>query len=225
MIPPKLGFVGFGEAAFHISSGLQAEGIPQIFAFDIMAEDAKAGPLIRHRASSAKVGLTSTLSELLRKADLILCGTGATSALLIAREAAPLVRMGQIYADLGSSSPRVKQEIGAVIRPTGALFVDAAVMELVPPHRHKVPLLVSGDGASRFKELLAPYGMNITYVNDREGSSSALKMLRSIFMKGLTGLLLEARRPAARPASTGRSWPPSAAGSPTSLLKNGPTCF
>lgn len=191
MNPPTLGFIGFGEAAFHIGSGLQAEGIPQIYAFDILADDAKVGPVIRERAGAARVRLASSLEELLQDVDLVICATSAKYALAIAREAAAFVRAGQIYADLNSSSPRVKQEIDAVIRPTGGLFVDVAVMELVPPHRHKVPMSVSGGGARRFKELLDPYGMNITYVNDRAGSSSAFKMLRSIFMKGLTALLLE----------------------------------
>ena len=191
MKPPTLGFIGFGEAAFHISSGLQTEGLPQIFAFDVMANDAKIGSLIRERSNTAKVRLVSSLEELLRTADLVICATSAKYAVAIAREAAAFVRAGQVYADLNSSSPRVKQEIDAVIRPTGGLFVDVAVMELVPPHRHKVPMSVSGGGARRFKELLEPYGMNITYVNDRAGSSSAFKMLRSIFMKGLTALLLE----------------------------------
>ncbi len=191
MQPPALGFIGFGEAAFHISSGLMAEGIPPISAFDVMADDTKVGPLIRERACAAKVRLAVSLSELLRVADLVICATSAKYALAIARQAAAFMRPGQVYADLNSSSPRVKQDIDTLIRPTGGLFVDVAVMELVPPHRHKVPMSVSGAGARRFKELLDPYGMNITYVNDHAGSSSAFKMLRSIFMKGLTALLLE----------------------------------
>lgn len=191
MNPQTIGFIGFGEAAFHISSGLRTESVLQIYAFDTMTGDAKVGPLIRERAEAAKVGLTSSLYELLQKADLIVCATSARYALSIAREAAPFLRECQIYADLNSTSPRTKQEIAQVLKPTGALFVDVAVMELVPPHRHKVPMSVSGDGARRFKELLDPYGMQIAIVNERAGSASAFKMLRSIFMKGLTALLLE----------------------------------
>ena len=186
-----LGFIGFGEAAFHISSGLQTEGIPRIYAFDIMADDPNIGPLVKTRAGSANVGLVSSLKDLLEKADLVLCATSAKVALPIAKEAVAFVKKGQIYADLNSTSPKIKQEIGLVMGQAGALFVDVAVMELVPPHRHKVPVAVSGEGARQFKEMLSPYGMSITYVSERAGGSSALKMLRSIFMKGLTALLLE----------------------------------
>jgi 3-hydroxyisobutyrate dehydrogenase-like beta-hydroxyacid dehydrogenase len=189
---PLLGFIGFGEAAFHICSGLHEEGVTGIVAFDIMATDPKTGPLIRERATGAQVTLLTSLMEMIGKVEVILCATSAKAALAIAKEAQQFLRAGQLYADINSASPQVKRDIGAVIAPTGALFVDTAVMALVPQHRHKVPMAVSGTGARRFAELLAPCGMDITYINDQAGSSSAIKMLRSIFIKGLAALLLEA---------------------------------
>ncbi|MDA8124651.1 MAG: DUF1932 domain-containing protein [Deltaproteobacteria bacterium] len=188
----KLGFIGFGEAAFHIASGLHEEGLAGIVAFDVMAADPQMGPLVRERAAGAGVTLLPSLKELLAVAEVVLCATSAKYALAIARDAQPFLREGQLYADLNSASPQVKKEIAAVVGQTAALFVDTAVMALVPPHRHKVPMAVSGTGARRFAERLSPYGMDITYINDRAGSSSAIKMLRSIFVKGLTALLLEA---------------------------------
>ena len=189
---PVLGFIGFGEAAFHICSGLHEEGVTGIVAFDIMATDPKMGSQLRERAAGAYVTLLPSLREMLGKAEVILCATSAKSALAIAEEAQPFLREGQLYADINSASPQVKREIGAVVGQTGALFVDTAVMALVPQHRHKVPMSVSGAGARRFAELLSPCGMDITYINDQAGSSSAIKMLRSIFIKGLASLLLEA---------------------------------
>jgi 3-hydroxyisobutyrate dehydrogenase-like beta-hydroxyacid dehydrogenase len=189
---PVLGFIGFGEAAFHISSGLYEEGVKGIVAFDIMATNPQMGPLVRERAAGAHVTLLTSLKEMLEKAEVIFCATSAKSALAIARETQPFLREGQLYADINSASPQVKREIGAIVAPTGALFVDTAVMALVPQHRHKVPMAVSGTGARRFADLLSPCGMDITYINDRAGSSSAIKMLRSIFIKGLAALLFEA---------------------------------
>jgi 3-hydroxyisobutyrate dehydrogenase-like beta-hydroxyacid dehydrogenase len=188
---PILGFIGFGEAAFHISGGLHEEGVSQVLAFDIMATDNSLGPLIRKRAETAHVKLVPSMQEMLGTVEIVFCATSAKYALAIAGEARDFLRTGQLYADLNSASPKVKQEINAIIGPTGALFVDTAVMELVPPHRHKVPMAVSGSGARQFEQMLRPYGMNITFINERAGSSSTIKMLRSIFVKGLTSLLLE----------------------------------
>lgn len=192
---PELGFIGFGEAAFHIAKGLGpglvGAGLGPVRAFDVMADDPKVGPLVRERAAGAGVTLVPSLPDLMAACDTVLCATSAKYALGIAKEAAASIRAGTVYADLNSASPGVKKEIGAVMAAAGALFADVAVMELVPPHGHKVPLAVSGTGARAFLDRLAPFGMKITFVNETAGSSSSLKMLRSIFMKGLTALLLE----------------------------------
>ncbi|MED1953295.1 DUF1932 domain-containing protein [Brevibacillus centrosporus] len=187
----SVGFIGFGEAAFHICSGLKSEGVEHIRAFDVMANDAELGAKIKDRASTVGVILDSSLGELIQNTQVIFCATSAKYALSIAEQAAPFIRAEKIYVDLNAASPKVKKEIAEVIGQTGGLFVDGAVMEAVPPHRHKVPIFLSGQGAVAFQKLLQPVGMNLTVINDQAGSSSSMKMIRSIFMKGFTALLLE----------------------------------
>lgn len=188
---PKIGFVGFGEAAYHIGDGLRQEGIGEVSAFDVMTDDPARGPAIRERMRTARVKAAANLRELIVGSEIILCATNAKHALGIAEEAANFLQPGQIYADLNSASPKLKQDIAARIEKSGALFVDAAVMESVPPHRHRVPISASGTGAAAFQAKLAPFGMKIALVGGEAGSASALKMMRSIFMKGFSALLLE----------------------------------
>lgn len=188
---PALGFIGFGEAAYHIAKGLNGAGLAPILAFDVMADDPKVGPLVRQRASEAQVELMPSLADLAARCDIVVCATSAKYALSIASDASKCLRPGTVYADLNSASPGTKKQVGALMGTAGVLFADVAVMELVPPHGHKVPMAVSGTGAKRFQEALLPFGMKISFINETAGSSSALKMMRSIFMKGLTALLLE----------------------------------
>jgi len=188
---PILGFIGFGEAAYNICLGLKETSRPAVYAYDLMWQDERLGPAVRSRAAEAGVELVSSLQALIDAADVALCATSAKYALAIANAAAAFIRPGKIYADLNSASPMAKREIAETIDSTGARFVDAAVMEIVPPHRHRVPIAVSGTGAKSFADLLNPLGMNVEYVNDSAGSSSSMKMFRSIFMKGLTSLMLE----------------------------------
>jgi 3-hydroxyisobutyrate dehydrogenase-like beta-hydroxyacid dehydrogenase len=61
----------------------------------------------------------------------------------------------------------------------------------VPPQRHRVPVLLSGDGARRLFELLSPFGMQLEVLGDQPGQASAVKMFRSLLVKGLEALLLE----------------------------------
>ena len=186
-----MGFIGFGEAAFNICDGLHETSKPEVFAFDVMSNDEKQGALIQQRARKANVALLDSLKCLIEKTEFIFCTTSAKYALSIASEAAQYTKAGKTYADLNSASPMVKKDIADVIDRSGGAFVDAAVMELVPPYRHKVPIAASGSGARRFTEAMNSIGMNVEYINDCAGSSSSMKMFRSIFMKGFTSLLLE----------------------------------
>jgi 3-hydroxyisobutyrate dehydrogenase-like beta-hydroxyacid dehydrogenase len=64
-------------------------------------------------------------------------------------------------------------------------------MGSLPLYKHKVPILASGDGTDAFIDIMSPYCMNITKVSENPGDASAVKLVRSIFMKGLPALLLE----------------------------------
>ena len=191
MSNPILGFIGFGEAAYHICKGLCAEGHTLIYAYDIMADDPFKGSHIRERANECQVEIVSSIHELVEKSSVILCMTSAKFALNIAKEISQYIHKDQLYVDLNAASPSIKEEISSIITHVGGLSVDGAVMEPVPPHGHKVPIYVSGEGARQVQSLLGSYGMNITFINEKAGSSSAIKMIRSIFMKGFTSLLLE----------------------------------
>lgn len=188
---PRIGFVGFGEAAYHISCGLKSDGVTHILAYDKFANDGPQGALVRQRAAEAGVELRTSLQQLIEQSDVIFSMVSANVAAPVARESANFLGRGKIYADLNSAGPDTKVLAAEIVAPTGALFVDGAVMGKVPGLGHKVPTLVSGQGAQALVEAMQPYGMNLTLVPGEAGKASLSKMLRSIFMKGIVALLLE----------------------------------
>jgi len=190
IMAPKIGFIGFGEAAFHIAEGLSGEGITHISAYDKYWNTAPQSELIQKRAKDAAVALVTSIQELIENSEIIFSAVSANLSVSLAQESAPYLRPGQIYVDINSAAPTTKVEASAVVSPK-ALFVDAAVMGTVPGNGHKVPILASGEGAELFIEKIRPYGMNVTLMAGPVGSSSASKMFRSIFMKGFVTLLLE----------------------------------
>jgi 3-hydroxyisobutyrate dehydrogenase-like beta-hydroxyacid dehydrogenase len=98
---------------------------------------------------------------------------------------------GQIYVDINAASPMDMEEIGNLCNVRGIQFCDVAVMGIIPQHGHKVPLILSGNGAAAFAEAFGGFGMRLHALDSKPGGASAIKMFRSIFMKGLTCLLLE----------------------------------
>jgi 3-hydroxyisobutyrate dehydrogenase-like beta-hydroxyacid dehydrogenase len=96
-----------------------------------------------------------------------------------------------MYADLNSVSPALKREVDGMISATGASFVEAAVMAPVSPYGHRVPMLIGGPSAARFVEIMTPLGMRLEAVEGQVGKAAAVKMCRSIVVKGIEALLAE----------------------------------
>lgn len=185
-------FIGFGEAAQHISRGLKASGAGPIRTYDILFDAAgPAGDRLRARAAEIGVTCCANAPEAVTGSDIVIAAVTASSAVNAGKSAAPGLRAGQYYVDINSVSPRTKGEVAAAISPSGARFVEVAVMESVPPHGHKVPMLLAGRDAVALVELLRPFGMRVEAVGERVGQASSVKLLRSILIKGLESLMLE----------------------------------
>ena len=188
----KLVFIGFGEAAYHLATGLHTQADLQLGAYDAHADDPQRGAAIRQRAEHTRVTLFDSLENACQGARFILSLTSASSALAVAERILPLLVAGQTYVDMNSAAPTVKQAIDALPRAEGVAFCDAAVMGTVPGNNHRVPMLLAGEGASVFAEAFTPHGMRLTVLDAEAGAASAIKMLKSVVMKGLPQLLIEA---------------------------------
>lgn len=186
-----LGFIGFGEAASGISRGLKESGLENIYFYDAFYNKEPMGKLIMKRAEEAQVLLCESEEVLAKNAQVIMSSVIARVAVDAARTISPFLTENHIYIDTNSASPMVKEEVADVITSTGAKFVDAALMGPIPAFLSRVPVLASGNGAHEFYELMTPYNMNINCIGDKPGQASAIKMFRSIFMKGYVTLLLE----------------------------------
>ena len=184
----KIGFVGFGEAGFHLAKGLRSAGAAQICAYDIQADSSEK---IQLRATEAEVELVSSNQLLAEKCNVILSTVTANKAMEAAQQNAPFLNANHLYADLNSISPKLKQSIGALIDGRGARFVEIAIMSPVPPHGHRVPMFLGGKFAPEFVELLSPFGMNLEIISEEIGAASATKMCRSIMVKGMEALFFE----------------------------------
>jgi len=187
----KLGFIGFGGAGYGIAKGLRQAGLEEVHYHDRMQVTPPYAEVIGRHAAEIGAIQAVTFGELLSRVEVVIsCVTGAM-AVSVADEAAPFLGPGHLYADVNTAAPRVKEEVASIVERTGAAFVDAAMMGAIPTFLHRVPILASGSGAGRFKECMQPYGMNIRLIGEKPGQASAIKMFRSIFMKGLLSLFLE----------------------------------
>lgn len=187
----KIGFIGYGEAAYNISLGLGREGISGIVAYDAMAEDPVMGKLVKKRAGEANVTLKGTAREIAAECEIIFAAVPSSYTLDVCEAVRDVLDGQKIYADVSASTPAVKEKIWDAIKGTGVLFVDAAMLGSLPKDKHQVPITASGNGAVPFKEKMEPFGMKITTVGEQSGAASAIKLIRSIYMKGIASLMIE----------------------------------
>lgn len=188
----RLGFVGFGEAAYHLTKGLKGAGLASTVAFDINAGHPALGPKIRARAEETGTRLAASQAELAEAAEVIISAVTADQAAAAAGQNAPYLTGRHLYADLNSISPKAKERVAGLAMAGGARFVEIAVMGPVPPKQHKAPLLIGGPAAEEFERLMSPFGMQMEIVStDRIGRAAAVKMFRSVVYKGLEALLFE----------------------------------
>lgn len=187
----KIGFIGYGEAAYNISFGLNKEGLKGIRATDAMMNDSVMGKQVHTRAEAAGVTLVSSNKEIAQWADLIFAAVPSSFTMDVCKDIESVLRPGQLYVDVSASTPSIKQAIWEQVKNTGVLFTDAAMLGSLPKDQHRVPITASGNGAEEFKKLMTPYGMKITLAGEKAGAASAIKLVRSIYMKGIAGLMIE----------------------------------
>jgi 3-hydroxyisobutyrate dehydrogenase-like beta-hydroxyacid dehydrogenase len=145
-------------------------------------------------ATPAGVKRVDDPAEAVRNAQIILALTAAADAPGALDQVIGHALPGTLYADLSTGSAGLKQQLAAVANEHGLLFVDVALMATVPGKGLRTPALVSGPGADRYLELLAPFGIDLESVGDQPGDAATRKLLRSVFMKGLAAVVIEAMR-------------------------------
>jgi 3-hydroxyisobutyrate dehydrogenase-like beta-hydroxyacid dehydrogenase len=182
--------IGFGEAGAILGADLAHTGAA-VATYDILLDAAATRPALLARAATAGVRAADTLADALVGAELVISAVTAASAIDVARQCAALLRSGQWFLDINSVSPDVKRGNAAAIEAAGAAYVEAAVMAPVPPHRLKVPMLLGGARAARLAAALTALGMNVSVVSAAVGVASAIKMCRSVMIKGLEALAVE----------------------------------
>jgi 3-hydroxyisobutyrate dehydrogenase-like beta-hydroxyacid dehydrogenase len=183
--------LGLGEAGGRLAADLVSAGV-EVRGYDPAAA-VPEGVDQAGDASSAVAGAT-----------VVLALTTASSALAAAESAAPGLDADAIYADLNTTSPALKEDIAALVTRVGARFADVALLGPVPARGLGTPALASGPGAQAFAETFGTLGMPVTAVSDRPGDAATLKLVRSVFTKGLAASALESLR--AADAAGHREW-------------------
>lgn len=175
---------GLGEAGTRFAVDLVAAGV-EVAAFDPAGVATPAG-ITRFDDPVGAV----------RGADLILALTAAADAEAALAQALASIDPATLYADLSTAAPSLKRHLASIAAARALTFVDVALMAVVAGRGLRTPSLVAGTGADRYSSLMGPLGVPVEVVGESAGDAATRKLLRSVMMKGLAALVIEAMRAA-----------------------------
>ena len=185
-----IAFIGFGEVGQTFSRGLLAnEGIA-IRAYDLLF-GSEAGSRLETAAEELGVARAASAQDACAGAAFVFSAVTADRAKAVANEASAWLKPGQVFVDVNSAAPSTKQRAAEAVIASGADYLEAAVMAPVLKPGLKVAILSGGPKAQAASEALNGLGMNLTPVSEVYGRASAMKLCRSIVIKGLEALMVD----------------------------------
>ena len=184
-----ISFIGFGEAGQAIASGLRETGVESMSAWDILFQQS-AGEKLRQAAQAIGVRCAQSAADAVREADMIVSAVTAASSVAAAQSVGSRLAGAPYFLDINSVSPGRKQETAKVLGKT-ARYIDVAVIAPIHPARHQTPMLLAGPDAQAVAPTLTSLGMRVSVAGSEIGAAAAIKMVRSVMIKGIEALTLE----------------------------------
>ena len=189
----KVALIGYGEVGCILAEDLRARRTV-VVAFDIELSAASSTDALAMRKHARRhgVALADSHGAAVGSADLVISAVTASQAVSVAQACAPALARGAFFLDFNSASPGAKIRAADFINGAGGRYVEGAVMTSLPPHRIQVPLLLGGPDAAALLPVLTDLGFAAKVSSERLGVASATKMCRSVMIKGLEAMVIEA---------------------------------
>lgn len=184
----EIAFIGFGEAARAFTDSLRATSDSHRFS----AYDIQSSAEMTEAMSVRGVRRGENPAGAIAGADWIFSAVTADQSLNAARSVAPHLAAGQVFFDINSVSPGRKREASGLIETKSGHYLDMAVMAPVHPKGHATPVLLAGERAAALAPELEAMGFSPDVAGDAPGEATAIKMVRSLFVKGLEAITVEA---------------------------------
>ena len=189
---PQVTFLGYGEAARAFVQGWSTTGMPDASAYDIKTEiegSMRDGKCADYRADGIRG--CEDLREAISTVDIVFSMVTADQSHAAAVAAARSGIENSLFLDCNSSAPQTKEASRDVIEAAGGRYMDVAVMSPVHPALHRTRVLASGPHAEEAERVMKQLDMNVSVVEGPVGRASAIKLVRSIAVKGIEAICAE----------------------------------
>lgn len=196
--PSVIAMLGFGEAGTALARGFAEEtgwrsGAHNrtLLAVDTALGEGPRGQAMVKRAIALGIDISKSYSAALANAELVTSTVTGDDAVEAARSALEFLRPGTVFLDFNTITRKMARDIAALMDAKGVQYVDVAVFGSFYAAGYRTPLLLAGKHTDRVVPWLENLGFVVKVLNNRAGDASAVKMLRSIMLKGIEALAIE----------------------------------
>ncbi len=181
----KIAIIGCGEVGGAYARALR--GKAKLLLCDIVS-DGRPGALSRE----LDLPLNSKPGDWLRGCDFTIAAVPGRESAIAAASALPYLPPGCIYVDVSTGAPDSLRESSKNFETSDRAFVDTAIMGGIALTGGKTPVLIAGARAERAREIFTLMGAPANILADgAPGDAVSLKLLRSVFVKGLECVAIE----------------------------------
>ena len=181
MAARTVGLLHPGEMGATVGAVLRGLGHQVVWASAGRSDDT------RRRAEAAGLEDAGSISELVRRSDVILSVCPPHAVLEVAGSAAGF---DGIFVDANAVAPATAREVAAVVEAGGGDCVDGGIVGPPPREAGTTRLYLSGPAAANVTDLFAGSALDARVVSNEVGSASAVKMAYAAWTKGTAALLL-----------------------------------
>ena len=204
----KVGFIGFGEVASKLTRRLLTR---RLYDNDVEVISSTEGRSAETKklAEDSLATIVDSYGEVAKSCDILISATTPYEALNVAEKYGPLVN--GIFLDLNNVSPKTTLKMNSIFEntdnyntnydnshsnnvryatalKTSSNFIKGSIMGSIKSPESLI--YVSGENAEKL-EVLNDYGLNIYIISENVEDSAYIKILRSMYTKGVTALLYE----------------------------------
>ncbi len=186
--------IGFGEAGRTLAASWRKAGLDlDVATYDLKLDDAGTRGEIVAAAGETGVRTVAHDAATFASVEHVLSLVTPDQALAAARDAARFLSAGHVWWDMNSASPETKRRAAEAVAASGANYLDVGVLAPVRRPGHRVTLAVAGRTDDGIRAAIEAMDLNVRYAFDRVGEAAALKLLRSVAIKGIESVLVECR--------------------------------
>lgn len=154
--------------------------------------DIEAGGRPGKLAQELVLPLHPAPGEWLGSCDIAIAAVPGRESAIAAAAALPFFSPDSVYIDVSTGAPDSLRQSSKDFEAEDRAFVDTAIMGAIALHGAAVPVLIAGPESDRAAAVFQLMDGPITILGDaRPGDAVALKLLRSVVVKGLECLAIE----------------------------------